>query len=111
ADDAAGRRLLAGLPAGTGTAFALRDDMPQGVPVRATDIRESTRGLVFNLVLPEGEAQVVTGLRGEHNVSNMLLVAGVLRALGWPLARIAGALSATVAVAGRLQTVEPVAGS
>jgi len=107
ADDAAGRRLLAALPAELCTAFALRAE----APIRATGIRESMHGLVFNLVLPEGEAQVVTRLPGEHNVSNMLLVAGVLRALGWPLSRIAGALSATVAVAGRLQTIDPVADS
>jgi len=108
ADDAAGRRLLAALEPDLAAGYALDDGAPADASIRASDIRESAHGLVFTLALPEGEAQVVTRLRGRHNVSNLLLAAGVLRALGWPLARTAAALSAAAAVDGRLQEVAPV---
>ena len=63
-------------------------------------------GQIFTLVSPHGEAQIVTRLLGAHNVSNLLLVAGVLYRLG-SFAQIARELAATDPVDGRLQTVEP----
>src|SRR5690606_6912023 len=45
---------------------------------------------------------------GMHNVSNLLLIAGVLGQLGWSVSRIARALSALRSVEGRLQVVEAV---
>ena len=53
----------------------------------------------------------MTRLLGAHNVSNLLLVAGVLYKLGLPFAQIARELAATDPVDGRLQTVEPVVSS
>ncbi|HEY9281511.1 MAG TPA: bifunctional UDP-N-acetylmuramoyl-L-alanyl-D-glutamate--2,6-diaminopimelate ligase MurE/UDP-N-acetylmuramoyl-tripeptide--D-alanyl-D-alanine ligase MurF [Eoetvoesiella sp.] len=78
--------------------------------IKATDIQTGTYGLIFNLCMPDGVAQIVTRLVGEHNISNLLLVAGMLRELGWPLARIARVLATLRSVAGRLQIVEPVEG-
>jgi len=73
--------------------------------IRAIDLREDGAGLAFTLATPSGRADVGTPLIGRHNVANLLLVAGVLQALGWPLAYIAAALGGVKPVSGRLETV------
>lgn len=75
--------------------------------IQARDIQTGTYGLIFNLTTQDGVAQIVTRLVGEHNVSNLLLVAGVLQYLGWPLTRIARVLATLRSVEGRLQIIEP----
>lgn len=74
--------------------------------IQAGDVHVGTYGLVFNLSMAERTAQIVTRLVGLHNISNLLLIAGVLRELGWSLSRIARALSTLRSVDGRLQIVE-----
>jgi murE/murF fusion protein len=107
ADDAAGRRLIASLPAGTGAmGYSLSDAPEIPAAMRARDLQATSQGQIFTLVSPHGEAQIVTRLLGSHNVSNLLLVAGVLYKLGLPFAQIARELAATDPVDGRLQTVE-----
>lgn len=109
ADDAAGVELLAqSAPAGQRAGYSLRRD--SGAAFRAEDIQHGADGLVFKLVTPDGSAQILTRLVGEHNISNLLLVAGVLRALGWGLSRIARALAVLRPVPGRLQVVGAVGG-
>lgn len=105
ADDAAGVRLLQALPAQVVLGYSLQDDAAVGI--RARDLQATAYGQVFTLVTPAGEAQIVTGLLGAHNVSNLLLVAGVLYQLGWSLAQMARQLAATASVDGRLQGVAP----
>src|SRR5690606_29690685 len=56
-------------------------------------------------------AQIFTHLVGQHNISNLLLVAGVLRELGWGLGRIARSLAVLRPVNGRLQVVEALGGA
>lgn len=102
ADDAAGERLLQLLPETLALGYT-QDATPAAFQVR--DLRATSHGQIFTLVTPEGEAQIVTSLLGRHNVSNLLLVAGVLSKLGWPLAQIARALAKTRPVDGRLQVV------
>ncbi|ADP14135.1 UDP-N-acetylmuramoyl-L-alanyl-D-glutamate--2,6-diaminopimelate ligase [Achromobacter xylosoxidans A8] len=111
ADDEAGRRLIAGLPAGMAMGYSLSADPEIPAGMRARDLQATAQGQIFTLVSPHGEAQIVTRLLGAHNVSNLLLVAGVLYQLGLPFAQIARELAATDPVDGRLQTVEPVAHS
>ena len=77
--------------------------------VSASDIQTGGHGMIFNLVLAQGVAQIVTRTVGRHNISNLLLVAGVLQAMGWPLSRISRALSGLQCVEGRLEIVEPLA--
>ena len=105
ADDAAGDRLLRTLPGELAVGYS-----QQGLAAafQARDLQATAHGQVFVLVSPDGEAQIVTSLLGRHNVSNLLLVAGVLYKLGAPLSQIAKALSATRPVDGRLQVVAPV---
>ncbi|WP_323011784.1 bifunctional UDP-N-acetylmuramoyl-L-alanyl-D-glutamate--2,6-diaminopimelate ligase MurE/UDP-N-acetylmuramoyl-tripeptide--D-alanyl-D-alanine ligase MurF [Castellaniella sp.] len=109
ADDAAGVELLAGAPDMHRVAYSLRSD--SGAGFRAEDIQHGADGLMFNLITPGGRVQIMAPVVGEHNVSNLLLVAGVLRELGWGLSRTARALSALKPVPGRLQLVSAVGGS
>ncbi|WP_442596179.1 bifunctional UDP-N-acetylmuramoyl-L-alanyl-D-glutamate--2,6-diaminopimelate ligase MurE/UDP-N-acetylmuramoyl-tripeptide--D-alanyl-D-alanine ligase MurF [Parapusillimonas sp. JC17] len=103
-DDAAGEELAGLLPASSVAGYSVRNH-PQAA-LRAQDIQAGPYGLVFNLVTPEGTAQMLTRLVGEHNVSNLLQVAGVLRDMGWDLQRIARVLGGLTSVEGRLQVVE-----
>jgi murE/murF fusion protein len=110
ADDAAGAELLAGeAPSGHRAGYSLRAD--SGEAFRAEELQHGPGGLVFRLVTPDGSAQILTHLVGDHNVSNLLLVAGVLRELGWGLSRTARALAVLQPVPGRLQVVDPLGGA
>lgn len=108
ADDVVGARWLRDLPDTLAMGYAQRDTT---AAFHVRDLRATTHGQVFTLVAPDGEAQIVSSLLGEHNVSNLLLVAGVLSRLGWPLGQIAGALAKTRPVEGRLQVVTPLIGA
>lgn len=102
-DDAAGRELAGQLDSPCLDTYSLVDG---SASIVAGDVHIGTHGLVFNLSIGERAAQIVTHLVGTHNVSNLLLIAGVLQRLGWSLSRIARALSALRAVGGRLQVVD-----
>ncbi|HUH40093.1 MAG TPA: UDP-N-acetylmuramoyl-tripeptide--D-alanyl-D-alanine ligase, partial [Castellaniella sp.] len=109
ADDAAGAELL-GMAGGiTRVSYGLERDGE--ADFRATDIQNGPEGLIFRLITPRGSAQIFTHLVGQHNISNVLLVAGVLRELGWGLGRIARALAILRPVDGRLQVVEALGGA
>lgn len=101
ADDPAGRRIV------DVAAHALTYSIDPAVSatVSARDIQPTSEGQRFHLVLPAGDVQIMTRLLGEHNVYNLLLVAGVLHQLGWSFAQVGRALSALDAVDGRMQTV------
>ncbi|MGB6242904.1 MAG: bifunctional UDP-N-acetylmuramoyl-L-alanyl-D-glutamate--2,6-diaminopimelate ligase MurE/UDP-N-acetylmuramoyl-tripeptide--D-alanyl-D-alanine ligase MurF [Castellaniella sp.] len=107
ADDPAGAELLAATPpSGHRVGYSLQAGA--AAAFRAEDTQHGADGLVFNLVTPNGRAQILTHLVGEHNISNLLLVAGVLRELGWGLSRTARALAVLHPVPGRLQVVSAV---
>lgn len=109
ADDPAGAELLAVQDSVRRTGYTLGTD--ESIAIRAEDIQTGAGGLVFNLAMPQGSAQILTRVVGEHNISNLLLVAGVLRELGWGLIRIARALATLRAVPGRLQVIEALGGA
>lgn len=109
-DDAAGKELLA-LENIQGHRVSYSLDAESGANFRAEEIQHNTNGLVFNLITPSGSAQILTGLVGQHNIANLLLVAGVLRELGWGLSRIARALAVLRPVPGRLQVVTAIGGN
>lgn len=104
ADDAAGERLLNTLP----EALALGYSQKMTAAFTVRHMQATALGQVFTLISPEGEVQIVTSLLGAHNVSNLLLVAGVLFKLGWTLPQIANSLAELRPVDGRLQVVVPV---
>ncbi|MFT3817255.1 MAG: UDP-N-acetylmuramoyl-L-alanyl-D-glutamate--2,6-diaminopimelate ligase [Rubrivivax sp.] len=76
--------------------------------LRAEHLRHAADGLSFDLVEGNERRAARSALFGDYNASNLLVVAGGLRALGLPLADIAAVLPRLTPVPGRLQ---PVAGS
>ena len=106
-DDAQGEALavsLAGLPAGTGIdtwTVSLRS----AARLRANRVRYEAQGLAFDVSEGGATAAVVTHLIGDYNVSNLLVVIGVLRALGVSLHEAAAACSAVTSVPGRMQRI------
>lgn len=62
-------------------------------------------GLAFTLVEGDQRVEVATGLIGDYNASNLLVVIAGLRALGVPLADAAGAAARVTPVPGRMQRV------
>src|SRR5690606_26229358 len=107
ADDPAGAELLDTLPPSLAFAYTTSRDHGDAA-MAAHDIQTSPYGLVFSLVARDGTAQLFTRLVGAHNVSNLLLVASVLQALGWDVHKVARVLSTLESVEGRLQVVEPI---
>jgi len=104
-DDEMAARVLAHIPqVPRRIGFSLHAD--SSAAVRAVNLREDGAGLSFTLATPTGQADVVTALIGRHNAENLLLVAGVLQALRWPLEYIAAALGGVKPVNGRLETVD-----
>lgn len=104
ADDPAGAALLARLAGRYTISYSIQPG--RRADIVAQDVHAGPYGLVFNMAGAEGSAQMLTRLIGLHNVSNLLLVAGVLRELGWTLSRTARVLATLRAVEGRLQVVE-----
>lgn len=104
ADDPAGAELLARLADRNTISYSVVAG--RRADIIAQDVHAGPYGLVFNMASVEGSAQMLTRLIGLHNVSNLLLVAGVLRELGWTLSRTARVLASLRAVEGRLQVVE-----
>jgi UDP-N-acetylmuramoyl-L-alanyl-D-glutamate--2,6-diaminopimelate ligase len=76
-----------------------------GARLRAGPLAYAGGGL--RLDVHEGAASVTlrTGLVGDYNANNLLVVLGALRALGVPLAEAARAVEASTPVPGRMQTV------
>nr|WP_240378716.1 UDP-N-acetylmuramoyl-L-alanyl-D-glutamate--2,6-diaminopimelate ligase [Alcaligenes sp. HPC1271] len=104
ADDETGRELMqAGLAA---RVISYSMSQPE-VDLLAQDVHTGADGQVFNLVTAHGTAQILTHLLGEHNVANLLLVAGVLQEVGWPVSKIARIMDKLESVPGRLQIVTP----
>lgn len=108
-DDPAGARLLAAAGSAPWLSYAIDD---AAADVQATQVVDTADGMRFTLrvrALPDdaapGALPVASALPGRHNVSNLLLVAGVLRELGWQPAVIAQALGQLTPVQGRLEAV------
>ncbi len=100
-DDAYGRRLALDLPGSLqaiGTSARGADD----ADVRATHVALDADGIAFDLHLAGSVARVRSPLLGRFNVDNLLVVAGVLHALGQPVDAIAGVLSRLQPIAGRM---------
>ena len=106
-DDPAGLRLAKKAMSAKTLTYSL--DMGSTADIRALHYTFHDYGLSFMLRTPNGETQVISRLVGEHNISNLLLTVGILEGLGWSLTRISRTLSNLDAVAGRLETVEPIA--
>jgi len=97
-DDEFGRELAATLQEVEVIGFGItRGD------VRAENIHAQANGTVMNLLIGDKGYAVRSGIYGDFNVSNLLAVAGVLKALDWPDKDIATALSNSTPVPGRME--------
>ena len=106
ADDAFGQALLNSDISANKVSYSMKDS---SALLYVDDLHTGADGQVFNVVTAHGTAQILTRLLGDHNVSNLLLVAGVLRELGWPIAKIARLIATLGPVPGRLEIVDGVA--
>ncbi|QNP41352.1 UDP-N-acetylmuramoyl-L-alanyl-D-glutamate--2,6-diaminopimelate ligase [Lysobacter solisilvae (ex Woo and Kim 2020)] len=100
-DDAFGRALQVQLPA-TVRAIGLSSRGADGASLRAGALRLDSAGIAFELASADESATVRSPLLGRFNVDNLLAVAGVLHALGDPLAQIAATLSQLQPIHGRM---------
>lgn len=102
-DDAHGAMLVADL-AGKGPQLwtvSVTDE----ARLRAEGVAYRDGGLAFDVVEGLQRAPVASGLIGDYNVSNLLVVIGGLRALGVPLAAAARVAARVTPVPGRMQRV------
>ncbi|MCK9564257.1 MAG: UDP-N-acetylmuramoyl-L-alanyl-D-glutamate--2,6-diaminopimelate ligase, partial [Bacteroidales bacterium] len=107
-DDAFGRQLLAGLPAGVA---ALDYSLCEAAAVRASDIVYSQRGVSARLDTPWGRGMLSSPLLGEFNLSNLLAVVAAACAQGHSLDRVLALIPALKPVSGRMEIVSgPAAG-
>ncbi|MNV19412.1 UDP-N-acetylmuramoyl-L-alanyl-D-glutamate--2,6-diaminopimelate ligase [compost metagenome] len=100
-DDAFGRQLFVGLPAGV-QAIGLSSRGADGANVRADALQLDGRGIGFELIIDGQRAAVQSPLLGRFNVDNLLAVAGALYALDHAPAEIAALLSQLQPIAGRM---------
>lgn len=73
----------------------------------AAEVRVESVGKAFLLRAEGKQVPVQSRALGRHNVSNLLCVAGLLRALGWDISKIGQAIEHLVPVDGRLERVLP----
>lgn len=104
-DDQAGLRLAQTYGSAVST-YGVEPTSAQASFVAST-LRLESSGIAFTLQHQKRSISVHTHVLGKHNVSNLLCVAAVLAALGWPLERIALALTVLEPVEGRLQKIHP----
>lgn len=100
-DDAFGASLFSALPTGT-DAIGVSSRDASGARLRTAAIDLSAAGIGFDLIDGTARERVQSRLLGRFNIDNLLAVAGVLTALGWPLPRIAATLAVLAPVAGRM---------
>jgi UDP-N-acetylmuramoyl-L-alanyl-D-glutamate--2,6-diaminopimelate ligase len=99
-DDGYGARLASELE--RPTTFAIHGD----ADYRAREVSTGLSGSRFVVSTPGGELELVSPLRGEFNVYNVLGALATARELGIPADVAAGAIATAGQVPGRFQTVE-----
>lgn len=105
-DDELGRKIFRETTATRILGYAIEpQDRNYPARVRAEDLEERAAGQRFSLVLPDGRAEVVTGLVGRYNVSNLLAVAAVLHDAGLPAKEVASRLESLTPPPGRMERV------
>jgi UDP-N-acetylmuramyl-tripeptide synthetase len=107
-DDAQGARLAADLVRGALDVWTVSAGGDARLVAR--DIAYVDGGLAFSLHEGGARVPVRSGLIGDYNVHNLLVVIGGLRALGVPLADAAAVVPRLTPVPGRMQRVSGKAG-
>lgn len=107
-DDAVGAKFADSLSFKPLT-YSLRSRL--SADVSACDTKQFDNESVFTLCTPQEKYSVRAKVLGEHNISNLLCVVGILAELNIPIARIAAVLERLAPIDGRLQrVVSPIAG-
>jgi UDP-N-acetylmuramoyl-L-alanyl-D-glutamate--2,6-diaminopimelate ligase len=107
-DDPQGAALAAGL---RGKVELWTVGCAASARLQARAVRHADAGLAFEVVEGGRSAEARSGLIGDFNVHNLLLVLGALRALGVPLGAAAQAVPGLQPVPGRMQRVGSGAGA
>ncbi|ETD72337.1 UDP-N-acetylmuramoylalanyl-D-glutamate--2,6-diaminopimelate ligase [Pelistega indica] len=114
-DDDAGKRFFQQTIAKHKLAYTIQNLSQQYSPaLSANHIDIKDKRIVFDLLTSsDNSVRVETKLVGDHNVSNLLLVVGVLQAMGFSLEKIIDSISSLEPVHGRLEivTIEGVTGN
>jgi UDP-N-acetylmuramoyl-L-alanyl-D-glutamate--2,6-diaminopimelate ligase len=76
-----------------------------GAEIRALRWQSDASGIRAQLATPLGEAELVSGLVGEHNLENLMVALGCGIGLGLPLSAILAGLDRSPSAPGRLQRV------
>lgn len=100
ADDAYGRRLLAGDPAARSFAVEAPADY------RAKAVELGTLGTRFELHSPQGVWPIASPLLGRFNVHNLVAALGAIAEAGFALAEVLPAIPALTGAPGRLERVD-----
>ena len=100
-DDAFGRELVVGLPAGM-QIVGVSSNGRAGATVRAEALVLDGQGIGFELLVDDERHALRSPLLGRFNVDNLLAVAGALHALGQPAAVIADVLGRLQPISGRM---------
>jgi len=101
-DDEFGRELASGLTEVEVIGFGItRGD------VRAENIQARADGMAMTLLIGDKRYDIRSGIYGDFNVSNLLAVACVLKALKWPDEEIVDALCKSAPVPGRMERFGP----
>ena len=79
---------------------------PSDADLVAEDPRSSRAGTSATLVEGSSRASLTSPLLGEHNLENLLVAAGILRALGVPLDDATRALGQATGAPGRFERIE-----
>jgi UDP-N-acetylmuramoyl-L-alanyl-D-glutamate--2,6-diaminopimelate ligase len=98
-DDEFGRTLFASIPKGVHRIGVSSRGVAE---LWADKIALGAADIAFELVEGVNREPVRSALLGRFNVDNLLAVAGVLRAIGWPLKQVADALEELDPVPGRM---------
>lgn len=103
-DDEAGRRIFDSSLAKSNIGYSVK--LNPRAQIQASDQEFHDYGLSFHIKMPEGSCQVITRLVGAHNISNLLVLAGVLNCLDFSVEKIVEIIATIKPVSGRLEVVK-----
>jgi murE/murF fusion protein len=102
-DDPVGVRLAQQVSCGVLT-YSITNQA-DAATLTASELQPHAHGKAFVLKSQGRQEQVQSRALGNHNVSNLLCVSGILQALGWDLTKISAAIAELNPVDGRLERV------
>ncbi len=105
-DDEFGFAHFQKLPAGM-RAIGVSSRGHAGAAVHGENVRLTTQGIEFDLVIEGERHPVVSSLIGRFNIDNLLACAAVLWSQGVPVARVAELLGPLKPVFGRMTRIQP----